>query len=682
MRNSPLVAGAALVWLAACAPDVAGETTTGSSGDASSGDASTGGTSTGGESTGDPGTSTGDPDTGVPEGCGDGVRQDPEVCDDGNAADGDGCSADCSAASCLVPVTHPTIQAGVDDPGCPTLWVLPFPYAEQVDIARDVEVVGVDRPTLDGGGEHRLVDVAAGARVTLRGLTLTGGRAELGGAVRSSGVLALEDVEVSASAAEGAAPCGGGVWSDGELTLRRSVVERNHSALVGADGSARGGGVCVVGGALALLEGSAVRDNVAEAEGPGAVEVRGGGVFAVDAAVVVDGAAVSHNQARVRAAAPAAARGGGLDQSGGTLALGAAEVDGNEATVTEAGDPDAAYAAEGGGLALLGVVATASETRLANNLVRLAGQGALVGRGGGVHAGGGAAIVWTLGELTSNAVRVDEEGPGGATLGQGGGVYLEHTGDGAASTLALTDAWVFDNAIVGSDAGVGAGVCALALGGEARVSVTVERTTVEDNFRSGTPVRGGGFGLSAGPGARVELGVVNATVHDNRAERGGALAAFGAPGGEIAVTLRSATITGNSADEGAGLWLGVNGAAILVDLAHTALIANRVPPGDGPWSDCFPAAAGLVSGGHNALGALDCAVQGGDGDLAPADPRFEDPGEHGGPTRTVPLAANSPLRDAGDPLGCLDLAGAPLEVDQRGEPRPVGECDIGAYERQ
>jgi len=35
------------------------------------------------------------PDGGPGEFCGDGIRQDPEQCDDGNTSDGDGCSADC-----------------------------------------------------------------------------------------------------------------------------------------------------------------------------------------------------------------------------------------------------------------------------------------------------------------------------------------------------------------------------------------------------------------------------------------------------------------------------------------------------------------------------------------------------------------------------------------------------------
>ncbi|PCC72950.1 Myxococcus cysteine-rich repeat-containing protein [Nannocystis exedens] len=45
--------------------------------------------------------------TGPGAGCGDGVVQAPEVCDDGNAADGDGCNADCQPSGrVLWSITH------------------------------------------------------------------------------------------------------------------------------------------------------------------------------------------------------------------------------------------------------------------------------------------------------------------------------------------------------------------------------------------------------------------------------------------------------------------------------------------------------------------------------------------------------------------------------------------------
>jgi hypothetical protein len=63
-----------------------------------------------------------------------------------------------------------------------------------------------------------------------------------------------------------------------------------------------------------------------------------------------------------------------------------------------------------------------------------------------------------------------------------------------------------------------------------------------------------------------------------------------------------------------------------------------------------------------------------------ADPLLGPLSSNGGPTATMALPAGSPAIDTGGPQ-CLDLGGAPLTSDQRGNPRPVGAaCDIGAYE--
>jgi hypothetical protein len=62
---------------------------------------------------------------------------------------------------------------------------------------------------------------------------------------------------------------------------------------------------------------------------------------------------------------------------------------------------------------------------------------------------------------------------------------------------------------------------------------------------------------------------------------------------------------------------------------------------------------------------------------------------NGGPTQTHALVAGSPAIDAGNPNGCLDSAGLPLQTDQRGLPRAFDgnhdgtvRCDIGAFELQ
>jgi hypothetical protein len=47
------------------------------------------------------------------------------------------------------------------------------------------------------------------------------------------------------------------------------------------------------------------------------------------------------------------------------------------------------------------------------------------------------------------------------------------------------------------------------------------------------------------------------------------------------------------------------------------------------------------------------------------------------------LLADSPAANVVPLASCLDAAGDPLSIDQRGLPRPSGSaCDIGAYEVQ
>ena len=107
-------------------------------------------------------------------------------------------AADCATASCLVPVTHSTIQAGIDDSSCPIVWVMPGIYGENLVIARDVEVHATDLGgvVVDGGGVDRVL-LQMGETVRLVGLTLQHGASDgAGGAVSNVGTLVLEQVRV------------------------------------------------------------------------------------------------------------------------------------------------------------------------------------------------------------------------------------------------------------------------------------------------------------------------------------------------------------------------------------------------------------------------------------------------------------------------------------------------------
>lgn len=133
--------------------------------------------------------------------CGDGVINAGEICDDGNRIDGDCCGNDCRRASCFVPVTHPTIQSGLNDPQCTTLCVYSGRYTENLTTTQrtTIQGVGTSSVVIDGGGRGRVMDISRGGG-TLRRLTLTNGFAARGAGIYT------------------------GMWPSGSLTLERPTA--------------------------------------------------------------------------------------------------------------------------------------------------------------------------------------------------------------------------------------------------------------------------------------------------------------------------------------------------------------------------------------------------------------------------------------------------------------------------
>jgi hypothetical protein len=209
----------------------------------------------------------------------------------------------------------------------------------------------------------------------------------------------------------------------------------------------------------------------------------------------------------------------------------------------------------------------------------------------------------------------------------------------------------------------------------------VARSAITDNGAQGpTLAEGAGvFATATADGALLELSIVDSTLAQNLADnRGAGIAAISVLDSEIALVLRSATISANDAPEGAGVWFFPEAGTITLDVANSALVGNT---GAGPGPDCGPLGATLDSSGYNALGDLACTVAGGGTDLVAIDPLFSALTDNGGPTPTLALDEDSPLRNAGDPAGCTDADGVALATDQRGEDRHAeGICDIGAFE--
>jgi hypothetical protein len=99
---------------------------------------------------------------------------------------------------------------------------------------------GAGATIVDANGIDRVFDVVPGANVTLSGMTIQGGTAELGGGIANDGDLVVRDCVVSGN---GAYPCqyGGGIYSAGTLTVADTTIAGNGNSVT------TGGGICNAG---------------------------------------------------------------------------------------------------------------------------------------------------------------------------------------------------------------------------------------------------------------------------------------------------------------------------------------------------------------------------------------------------------------------------------------------------
>ncbi len=82
--------------------------------------------------------------------------------------------------------------------------------------------------TIRGNGKSRVFDIEGGS-LTLSGLTVSGGNAELGGGLFNTGELVLDHVSIRGNSAHE----GGGLFNDGKATLRDVTITRNDAAVGG-----------------------------------------------------------------------------------------------------------------------------------------------------------------------------------------------------------------------------------------------------------------------------------------------------------------------------------------------------------------------------------------------------------------------------------------------------------------
>jgi CSLREA domain-containing protein len=309
--------------------------------------------------------------------------------------------------------------------------------------------------TVDAGGRDRAFDVMAGAALSIRHLTVTGGVAPgtglpaSGGGVRNAGVLEVDRSTVTGNSAPRA---GGGIEASpgSSTTVSRSTLSKNSTGA----GPGNGGALHLTGAGTVHVDRTTVSGNTAASEG-GGLWNSGAGVMTVDRSTVTGNRA---------SGAEATMGGGGLFQEagpGGKLTVTRSEVTDNVA--------DGAAGSGGGILNDQGTLVVERTRLTGNSAVRAGGgieanlgvtslertdftrnvTGAGPGNGGGLHLTGAGTVAIERGSVTGNRATNDGGGlwnsPTGtmtvertmignnAAGGEGDDVYQEVGPDGTAS---------------------------------------------------------------------------------------------------------------------------------------------------------------------------------------------------------------------------------------------------------
>jgi CSLREA domain-containing protein len=524
---------------------------------------------------------------------------------------------------------------------------------------------GAGATVLDGNNLDRVLDVFSGSTVTVEGVTITGGQSPSGGpgadAVRTG------STGINATAAAGVpGENGGGIRSDGALTVVDSVITANRTG----NGGPGGHGQAEAGvGDLMTANGGRGGDGTG---GDGGTGGYGGGIYSSGSLTLIR-TVVSGNTT--------GSGGNGGIGTGGNGGFG----------TTKGGDGGWGFGGSGGHGGAGGGVAAAGASSLNIEDSTISGNTAGPGGAGGEGDGG-------AGSPTSGSAG----GAGGAGQGGGGG---EAAGGGifAQGTATIVGSLVDGNVAgtggnggfgkgangggatgggsSGGDGGFGSGGSggpSLA-GGLLIGSGTLTNVTIAGN-RTGT----GGNG-AAGQGGNGAAGTGGA--HGDGGFGGGGPGGISEGGGLDAIgtaTLTHATVAGNALGVAGSGGIGTSGSggsppqpsqgfnptaragAIALVLGTVTLVTTIVASNSTPSCD----APKPSDGGHN-ISFPDTSCPG-----AQVDPALLALADNGGPTKTRALEPSSPALDA------IPASGAGCTTtDQRGVTRPQGAgCDIGAFE--
>lgn len=317
--------------------------------------------------------------------------------------------------------------------------------------------------------------------------------------------------------------------------------------------------------------------------------------------------------------------------------------------------------------------------------------------GGGDSADGGAirnASVLTLERcsLTGNhtghggdAVLTPEGYGWGGSAGDGGAIW-------SLGTLTIIDCILANNSTGdGGDGGFVSGFSGGGDGGDGGAIYHNGALTIRDTAITGNTC--GDWGDGKGPGNPGDAGGVyhvgvmnmNESLVASNSSNWYASAIYG----DGTTNVTNTTIAGNSGSALRAVWIDSGN---IGRISHSTIVENSSGGVGGPATISnsivvnggFDCNASVISGGHNIIGqGGGCLMGTNDQAIMPSTLLtlvLAPLADNGGPTESYAPALVSPALDSGT---CLDVLGATVTVDQRGEDRPFGaSCDRGAVESQ
>jgi hypothetical protein len=483
------------------------------------------------------------------------------------------------------------------------------------------------------------------------------------------------------------------------VTLQDLIITNGTAADDGTNGTSTnpanqtthraGGGILNSGGSLTLTNVKvescqAVGRGDSNANFPGILDGRGGGLASTGSGTVAIADSIFTNDTATGGAGPninngqgSNAKGGAIYFEGGTLNLSGSQILSSTATGGYGGDAPGNQQNGGfGGFAQGGgaYIAAGTVTINTSTFQSCVATGGNSGKGqngsepAGEANGGG---LYSLGNVTVSNSTFDLNSANGGNGGDAFGpdCFGSHEG---------------------GDGGAGRGGAIMADGGSAIIdtSTFASNTAQGGNGGNGGKNNGGSCGLATHGAGGVAYGgaITNNTATLN--VRHATISLNNAQAGNTGVDTPGVSLPPRNAAEGTGGGIRVAFGAATIE--NTIVAGNTAANGAGANPGAFtpaPDVAGSVtSNGHNLLGNTTGATGfTGTGDLTGANPMLAALADNGGPTQTMMPQAGSQAIDAGVAAGAT--------TDQRGKPRTYDDpavvnaatsdaTDIGAVEAQ